>query len=155
MEKIENTVKEIEQKESSTTGKENTEQSPTIPVSAYLDDFYAEILNKKRPAAIPTGFAKLDSLLGGGLFAGLYVLGASSSLGKTTLTCQIANQIAATEKDVLIFSLEMARQEIIAKDISRLSGLIPYCGSMPGQEALSTSADFKCGPCASDSGNQF
>jgi replicative DNA helicase len=42
-------------------------------------------------------------------------------LGKTTLVTQIADQIAEGGEDVLIFSLEMARSEIMAKSISRLT----------------------------------
>ena len=48
-------------------------------------------------------------------------MGAISSLGKTTLITQIADQIAEAGQDVLIFSLEMARSEIMAKSISRLT----------------------------------
>ena len=68
---------------------------------------------------IPTGFKKLDSVLDGGLYEGLYIVGAISSLGKTTLITQITDQIAQSGTDVLIFSLEMARSELIAKSISR------------------------------------
>lgn len=68
---------------------------------------------------IPTGFPRLDALLDGGLFEGLYIVGAISSLGKTTLLIQIADQIAKSGTDVLIFSLEMARSELMAKSISR------------------------------------
>ena len=46
-------------------------------------------------------------------------MGAISSLGKTTLVTQIADQVASKGHDVLIFSLEMARSEIMAKSISR------------------------------------
>lgn len=46
-------------------------------------------------------------------------MGAISSLGKTTLITQIADQIAQSGTDVLIFSLEMARTEIMSKSISR------------------------------------
>lgn len=46
-------------------------------------------------------------------------MGAISSLGKTTLILQIADQIAQNGKDVLIFSLEMAKAELMAKSISR------------------------------------
>ncbi|MCL1914334.1 MAG: DnaB helicase C-terminal domain-containing protein [Eubacteriaceae bacterium] len=67
----------------------------------------------------PTGFAKLDNELDGGLYAGLYVVGVISSLGKTTLILQISDQIAQGGRDVLIFSLEMARTELMAKSISR------------------------------------
>jgi len=68
---------------------------------------------------IPTGFPSLDSALGGGLHEGLYVLGAISSLGKTTLAMQMADQIAAAGHDSLVFSLEMAAGELMAKSISR------------------------------------
>jgi replicative DNA helicase len=68
---------------------------------------------------ISTGFTKLDEALDGGLYEGLYIMGAISSLGKTTLIIQIADQIAQAGQDVLIFSLEMARTEIMAKSISR------------------------------------
>ena len=49
----------------------------------------------------------------------MYIVGAISSLGKTTIITQIADQIARAGTDVLIFSLEMARAEIMAKSISR------------------------------------
>ena len=68
---------------------------------------------------IPTGFNKLDDIFDGGLYEGLYIFGAISSLGKTTLITQIADQIAQSGTDVLIFSLEMARTEIMSKSISR------------------------------------
>ena len=68
----------------------------------------------------PTGFKELDSILEGGLYPGcLYVIGAISSLGKTTFTMQIADQIAQRGQEVIIFSLEMAAEELIAKSISR------------------------------------
>lgn len=73
----------------------------------------------------PTGFKELDSVLDGGLYEGLYIVGAISSLGKTTLILQIADQIAASGQDILIFSLEMAAVELMAKTISRETLL--YC----------------------------
>ena len=42
-------------------------------------------------------------------------------MGKTTFILQIADQIAQQKQDVLIFSLEMARTELMAKSISRLT----------------------------------
>lgn len=73
---------------------------------------------------IPTGFQQLDNLLDGGLFPGLYIVGALSSLGKTTFMLQIADQIAASGKDVLFFSLEMAENELIIKSVSRITYLL-------------------------------
>ena len=66
-----------------------------------------------------TGFAELDKHLGGGLHEGLYIIGAISSLGKTTFTLQLADQVAERGEDVIFFSLEMSKYEIIAKSISR------------------------------------
>lgn len=81
--------------------------------------FIPEILNKSTPDAYPTGFKELDAILDGGLFPGLYVVGAISSLGKTTFSLQIADNIAESGKHVLFFSLEMSKREIIAKSLSR------------------------------------
>lgn len=85
-------------------------------------EFFDSTIEKNRTAPfIPTGFTALDNILDGGLFAGLYVVGAISSLGKTTFCLQIADQIAQGGQDVLIFSLEMSKVELMAKSISRLT----------------------------------
>lgn len=90
----------------------------------------AERLNKLRESiktgantSTSTGFTLLDAELDGGLYPGLYILGAVSSLGKTTLMLQIADQIAKQGRDVLYFSLEMEANELISKSISRLTFL--------------------------------
>lgn len=85
----------------------------------YLQNFIDGIADSVNTPYIPTGFNKLDAVLDGGLYEGLYIVGAISSLGKTTLITQMADQIAQAGHDVLIFSLEMARAEIMAKSISR------------------------------------
>lgn len=73
---------------------------------------------------IPTGFPTLDMWLDGGFFEGLYIIGAISSLGKTSIVLQMAEQIAEAGTDVLIFSLEMSRYELMAKGISRQTAII-------------------------------
>ena len=73
----------------------------------------------------PTGFLELDYTLDGGFYGSqLVVCGAISSLGKTTAVLQIANQMAEQGKDVLIFSLEMSRDELNAKTVSRYSHIL-------------------------------
>ena len=87
---------------------------------AYIKD------SEKRPV-ISTGYPTLDLELGdggvipGGLTAGLYTIGAISSLGKTTFVMQMADHIAASGRDVLIIALEMAAFELMAKSISRIT----------------------------------
>lgn len=65
-----------------------------------------------------TGFDCLDDEAGG-IYPGLYVLGAISSLGKTTILHQIADQMAAMGEHVLYFSLEQSRLELVTKSIAR------------------------------------
>lgn len=84
-----------------------------------LQSFVDGIADSVDTPYIPTGFSELDGVLDGGLYEGLYIVGAISSLGKTTLIVQICDQIAQAGHDVLIFSLEMARMELMAKSISR------------------------------------
>lgn len=89
--------------------------------AAVFPEFEAYLsANAKRPP-VPTGFPSLDGILNGGLTAGLYIMGAISSLGKTSWMLNIADNIAAAGKDVLYFSLEMSRHELMAKSISRIS----------------------------------
>ena len=61
----------------------------------------------------------LDAALDGGLYDGLYVLGAVSSLGKTAFCMQLADQLAKQGRDVLVFTLEMTAYELMARSISR------------------------------------
>lgn len=93
--------------------------------------------NAGRPP-IPTGFDSLDKILNGGLTAALYIMGAISSLGKTSWMLNIADNIAAAGHDVLYFSLEMSRYELIAKSISRISFLRAGRNSSPLGDAFST-----------------
>lgn len=85
---------------------------------AYIDTLMAADIEAMREI-IPTGFSNLDYESGGGLYPGLYVIGAVSSLGKTTFVSQMAYQIAAGGHDVLFFSLEQSRLELVSKHIAR------------------------------------
>lgn len=84
-----------------------------------LADFRAHIERGELFSAATTGFNSLDSALNGGLYPGLYIFGAVSSLGKTTLMLQIADNLAASGRDVLFFSLEQSRYELMSKSVSR------------------------------------
>lgn len=89
-------------------------------VSLYISRALGDDLDKYTEAKDrKTGFATLDSKMSG-LYAGLYVVGAVSSLGKTTFMLQIADQLAAAGEDVLFFSLEQSRLELVSKSIARI-----------------------------------
>ena len=87
--------------------------------AAILEDFKAWIKEHANTEATPTGFKELDKQLDGGLYEGLYIIGALSSMGKTTFILQLADQIAESGQAVLYFSLEMSKNELIAKSLSR------------------------------------
>ena len=70
---------------------------------------------------ISTGFPSLDLLFGGGLQPQLYILGARSALGKTTLLLQIADNLSKSGQDVLFFPLEMSPEDLALKSLSRLT----------------------------------
>jgi replicative DNA helicase len=71
---------------------------------------------------IMTGFEDFDRMTGG-LYPGLYIIAAISSLGKTTLCLQMAEQIAASGKDVIFFTLEQSKLEMVSKGIARRTGM--------------------------------
>lgn len=106
-------------KEAIKNAKDDKEKYLETSTDNYIQDFLDGIADSVNTPSIPTGFPMLDEVLDGGLYEGLYIVGAISSLGKTTLVTQIADQVASKGQDVLIFSLEMARSEIMAKSISR------------------------------------
>lgn len=84
-----------------------------------LLDYFKNIESIAPAYEVGTGFPELDKNLYGGLHEGLYIIGAISSLGKTTFSLQLADQVAKSGNDVIFFSLEMSKHEIIAKSISR------------------------------------
>ena len=69
--------------------------------------------NKGEMRGIASGFADLDSMLGGFQKADLIILAARPSVGKTTLALDIARQVAKSNVPVFIFSLEMSKQQLV------------------------------------------
>lgn len=87
----------------------------------FIDHMFNEIKATENIKPIETGHNYLDNVIGGGLYPGLYVIGALSSLGKTTFMLQMTDQLCEQGNDVLFFSLEMSKQELIGRSISRLT----------------------------------
>lgn len=87
-------------------------------IGAQIDDILGEILGGKH-GAISTGFKGLDKALDGGLFPGLTVLASESSLGKSTLVMNIAENMAENGQDILYFALEMTKPQLVARGLSK------------------------------------
>lgn len=83
----------------------------------YRNQFKSDVLNFKESGRLKSGFANLDAITN--LYPGLYVVGAVSSLGKTTFVHQMCEQIAESGNHVLYFSLEQSTLELASKSIAR------------------------------------
>ena len=88
--------------------------------SFYIDHFMKADIKKFNGSQCSTGFELLDKKAGG-LYSGLYVLAALSSLGKTSFALQLADQLAAAGTEVIYFSLEQSKLELISKSIARIT----------------------------------
>lgn len=105
--------------ERATTLLEGLEDPGTMDVSTVGDlapAFITQLddaLQGKLPPAMPTGFATLDNLLGGGFHPGeVTIIGARPSCGKSSLARGIAAQLALTGHTTLFISLEVPRAQI-------------------------------------------
>lgn len=85
--------------------------------SYYIDNLMAGEIQQFKAVA-GTGFSNLDKCTGG-LYPGLYAVAATSSLGKTTFCLQLADQLAEAGQDVIFFSLEQSRLELVSKSLAR------------------------------------
>ena len=88
------------------------------------DSFYEQaVIKQKANSNRITGFSELDSCQNS-MYPGLYVLGAVSSLGKTTFIHQICDSMASRGEHVLYFSLEQTEFELYSKSIARTLKII-------------------------------
>ena len=97
-----------------------TAQEAPLTAEQLFDSFLADIQTEKfRP--IPTGIEELDALLGGGILRqSLLILSAAPGTGKTTVAQQIFETMAAHGTDVIFLNLEMSREQLLARSMSRM-----------------------------------
>lgn len=103
---------------------------------AWLTKFLHEersVIADPESAYCRTGISDLDEMLGGGMAnGGLYIIGARPSVGKTTTSINIAENIASRGGKILFVSLEMSDRQIMCKRISNECGL-PYQNILSGR----------------------
>ena len=86
---------------------------------SHLNSILNKFISNRNKKLLSTGYSKLDNALGGGLYNSLYVIGGISGLGKTSIVLNILENLAKNDQDVLFISLEMSREELVAKSLSR------------------------------------
>ena len=93
-----------------------------------LDEAVEELkdsLTHPKPRGIST-FKKLDSVLGGGMYGSmLFTIGARPSTGKTAFSVNLAYEAMMNDEEVEVdfFTLEMNKQEMLNRFISRMTGV--------------------------------
>jgi replicative DNA helicase len=86
-----------------------------------LDDLHKD---KQKIRGVPTGFKDLDNTLAGFQRSDLVILAARPSMGKTALALNFAHNIAVQANEpVLIFSLEMSKEQLVDRLLSMESGV--------------------------------
>lgn len=86
-----------------------------------LDDLHKD---KKKIRGIPTGYRDLDNLLAGLQRSDLFILAARPAMGKTAFVLNLAHNVAVQAKEpVLIFSLEMSKEQLVDRLLSMESGV--------------------------------
>lgn len=105
-------------------------------VSKYLkQSFFKDVQEFKLCTGKKTGYSNLDAIIGS-LYPGLYVVGAASSLGKTTFVLQMADQIVYNNEPVIFFTLEQSVLELVSKSISRITALANMKNTMHARTAI-------------------
>lgn len=89
-----------------------------------VDSFFAyrERIDEGHTPYVRTGIKQLDRLLGGGMVqGGLYILAGRPGMGKSALGIAIADYVARTMGKVDYFSLEMSKEQIMARRLSSVA----------------------------------
>ncbi len=98
-----------------------------VHIRHVLDRYFEEselALPAMESRVVRTGFPALDEILGGLQHSDMIVLAARPSLGKTSLALGIARHAAVEQKArVAIFSLEMAREQLVQRLLASESGV--------------------------------
>lgn len=86
-----------------------------------LDDLHKD---KQKIRGVPTGFKDMDDKLAGFQPSDLIILAARPSMGKTALALNFAHNVAVQAKQpVLVFSLEMSKEQLVDRLLSMESGV--------------------------------
>lgn len=112
-----------------------------VPSSQVAVDMLNEIMEIQEGRRIPsvrTGYSSLDNLLEGGFQRnGFYVLAARPGKGKTTMALNIAHRVARLGKRILFISLEMDREQLMARlvsmDLGRMGAAQILNGRFPSE----------------------
>lgn len=86
-----------------------------------LDELHKD---KGKIRGVPTGYKDLDNILAGLQKSDLFILAARPSMGKTAFVLNLAHNIGIQgDEPVLIFSLEMSKEQLVDRMLAMESGV--------------------------------
>lgn len=85
-----------------------------------LDDLHKD---KNKLRGVPTGFKDMDNILAGLQRSDLFILAARPSMGKTAFALNLAHNVAVNGHAVLVFSLEMSKEQLVDRLLAMESGV--------------------------------
>ena len=113
-------IAETEKRISALDERDRSQLLSGLDIASAFYDFRDEISGR----LVKTGLAAIDNTLGGGMLpGGFYILAARPGCGKTALALQIADNVAERGGAVLFVSLEMDVSQIQARRLSRRTGI--------------------------------
>lgn len=84
---------------------------------------FVELVARGGKPKVSTGYKSLDRVLHGIIPNRLVMIGGRTKVGKTTLTLNVANNVAEQGSKVMIFSFESSKYELVQKLLAKYSGL--------------------------------
>lgn len=105
-----------------------SEEAETVHVRKALQEHIEELERRQSLDGaidgLSTGSEKLDAKIQGLKPGGLYVIAGRPKMGKTTLAMNWADHQAVVEKkQILVFSLEMTKKQLLDKSLASLGGI--------------------------------
>lgn len=98
-----------------------------IPIRQVISEYYDRIDYLYRHGdefiGVPTGFPRIDRLLGGLQRSDLIIVAGRPAMGKTSLALNIAHSAAVKNQRVAIFSLEMSNEQLVQRLIASETGI--------------------------------
>lgn len=83
-----------------------------------IEQIEAKLARGDTITGVPTGFTELDRLIGGFQRSDLIILAARPGMGKTAFALNCASSAARHGKNVVIFTLEMTKEQLMSRVLS-------------------------------------
>ena len=103
--------------------KQDTGKRKTRLISDFLLPVYETFFEERDPRTVYTGFSKLDAIIGGIEPTDYCLIAARPGVGKTAIATNILLNVAKQGRKPTLFTMEMAKEQVIERMVSTLSNV--------------------------------